>query len=77
MNFRGVDREALARTAASLYIKARGWFVSSLVVVRRGGCGGGGRHRRWSLVLVSTFREMRKMVVVCIFRETLSKVLKY
>ena len=28
--FRGVDCKALARTVASPYIKAAGWFVSSL-----------------------------------------------
>ena len=33
MNFRQVDCEALARTAASPYIKGCGWFVLSLLAV--------------------------------------------
>ena len=42
MNFRGVDRKALARTVASPYnIQAAGWFVSSSLVV----------GLRWSLLV--------------------------
>ena len=74
MNFRQVDRKALARTTASLYIKARGWFVLwSLVVVvvvvgRRGG-----RRWRWSFVGVAKL----KLVSLSLFAAFASKVLRY
>ena len=59
-----MGRKALAHTAASLYIKARGWFVlSSLVVVV-------GHHWSWWLLVVVVVRCggrcRRSLVVVSI-----------